>query len=165
MRQTALTLIVTALLVAAGPGAMAQEAGEYAIDLPAGWSQESYVDGAKIKRVEYIFGDRTRALLKVKRLRAERGQTVEDVAARDVDSTLKFLPGYVLGRTERFAGGTHTGTFVQFDFTRGGRPMLGRHYYLAGSDGTVWALQFTGSRDVLGQLRNATDQMARSFRE
>lgn len=53
---------------------------------------------------------------------------------------------------------------VQFDFTRGGKPMLGRYYYLADRDGTVWVLQFTGDRTLLGQSRNVTDQMARSFR-
>ena len=34
-----------------------------------------------------------------------------------------------------------------------------------GADGTVWVLQFTGDRTTLGQIRNETDQITRSFRE
>jgi hypothetical protein len=159
-------LAIAVLVGVASTVATAQEKEEgYAIDLPSGWSQETFVDGAKIRRTEYVYGDRSQGLLKVKRIRAERGQTLEDVVTRDVEGTLKFLPAYVPGRAERFGGGALQGSLVQFDFTRGGRQLLGRHYYLAGSDGTVWVLQFTGDRTVLGQLRNVTDQMARSFRE
>lgn len=175
MRHSALMLAIAVLLGVVSAAASAQDTGEqaaekvtkpeYTIDLPAGWSEESFIDGAKIKRTEYVYGDRSQGLLKVKRIRAERGQTLEDVAGRDVDGTLKFLPGYVPGRAERFGGGSLQGQFVQFDFTRGGRQLLGRHYYLAGSDGAVWVLQYTGDRSILGQLRNVTDQMARSFRE
>jgi hypothetical protein len=165
------TLAVAIAVVASVAVATAQETAprdagdEYTIDLPAGWEQESFVDGAKIRRVEYIFGDRSKGLLKVKRVRAERGQTFDDVVSHDVDGSLKFQPGFVMGRNERFAGGAHTGALVQYDFTRGGKPMLGRHYYLAGAEGTVWVLQFTGDRTTLGQIRNVTDQMARSFKE
>ena len=57
------------------------------------------------------------------------------------------------------------GTLMEFDFTASGKPMLGRYYYLKGSNSTIWVLQFTGDRTVLGSMRNVTDQMARSFKE
>jgi len=166
MKRAVRTLVVALAIAAAAAVAPAQEAGDaYTMDLSRGWEQTSFVDGAEIRRVEYVYGDRSQGLLKVKRIRAEGGQTLEDVVARDVDGSLKFQPGFVQGRQERFAGGSLTGYLVQFDFTRGGKPMLGRFYYLQGSDATVWVLQFTGDRTTLGEIRNVTDQMARSFRE
>jgi hypothetical protein len=146
--------------------ALAQEPGQaFTIDLATGWEQTNFVDGAKIKRTEYVYGDRSQGLLKVKRLLTERGQVFDDVVSHDVDGGLKFQPGFVQGRKEPFGGGVLTGNLVEFDFTRGGKPMLGRYYYLQGSSGIVWVLQFTGDRTTLGQIRNLTDQMARTFRE
>lgn len=165
MKKAVRMLAVAVMLGAAVGIAAAQDADHYTIDLPAGWEQANFVDGAKIPRVEYVYGDRSRALLKIKRIRGERGEQLGDVVTHDVDGSLKFQPGYVPGRSERFAGGTLAGQFVQFEFTRGGKPMLGRYYYLTGDDGAVWVLQFTGDRETLGQIRNVTDQMARSFRE
>ncbi len=166
MYRAVRTLGLLIAIVAAVTAVPAQETGdEYLVDLPAGWQQESFVDGAKIKRVEYTYGDRSKGLLKIKRVRAERGQTLDDVVTRDVDGSMKFQPGFVAGKNEPFTGGALTGAFVQYDFTRGGKPMMGRHYYLGGADGTVWILQFTGDRTTLGQIRNITDQMARSFKE
>jgi hypothetical protein len=158
---------VIAALFALGltAGARAQEERSYDFTLPTGWEQTSFVDGAQIKRVEYIYGgDRSRALLKVKRHRVARGDTTATVIDREVQN-LRFLPGYSATRSEPLGGGTYTGTMTQFDFTRGGRQLMGRYYFLAGDDSTVWELQFTGDRTLLGSLRNATDQIARSFKE
>lgn len=165
MKTFARAAILALVALSCAAVGLAQDKQEYALDLPAGWDMTSFVDGAKIKRTEYVYGDRSKGLLKVKRLRAERGEPIETVMASDVDASLKFQPGYVAGKNERFGGGALAGYFVQFDFTRGGKPMLGRNYYLQGADGSVWVLQFTGDRTVLAQIRNLTDQMARSFRE
>ena len=143
--------------------ATAQGRNDYTIDLPSGWEAHTYRDGATIERKEYVYGDRSDALMKVKRLRVSPGEAVEAVAEREADSSLRFQPGFVPGRSEQFGGGGHQGVLVQFDFTRAGKPMIGRYYYLRGDESTVWVLQFTGARDVLGRIRNVTDQMARSF--
>lgn len=161
--QRLLGVMLIALAVSAL--GLAQEGPGYAFDLPQDWEELSFTDGAEIRRVEYVYGDRSKALLKVKRVRLEPGQTLEAAVAADTDSSLRFMQGYVAGKSERFAGGVLSGYLVQFDFTKGGRPMLGRYYYLAGAEGTVWTLQFTGERSSLSQLRNVTDQIGRSFRE
>lgn len=106
MKRVAVVLAVALALVAVPAVVPAQDAGEYMIDLPAGWERTEYVDGAKIHRVEYVNGDRTRSLLKVRRLRTERGESLDNVVQRDVDGSVKFLPGYFQGRSERFAGGS-----------------------------------------------------------
>ncbi|HQR37671.1 MAG TPA: hypothetical protein PLF26_04650 [Blastocatellia bacterium] len=161
------TVHVTLLLViAACIPALAQTPDDYSLSLATGWELSAYTDGAKVERVEYIYGDRSAGLLKVKRVRLDSGETLDAYVDRDTAVTLRFLPGFVQGRQERFAGGAMAGMLVQFDFTKGGKPMLGRYYYLAGADNSsIWVLQFTGDRSVLGQARNITDQMARSFRE
>ncbi len=145
--------------------AVAQDASEYSLSLPTGWERAAFTDGAKIDRVEYVFGDRKNALLKIKRVRLEPGESLEAVVTKDTDGSQRFLPSYVAGKTERFTGGPHVGYLVQFDFSRGGAAMMGRNYYLAGRDSSVWILQFTGERTSLAQLRNETDQIGRSFRE
>ncbi len=165
--MTSVRTVVAALVVGIlGTLVLAQDAGsDYALDLSAGWEQTSFVDGAKIKRTEYVYGDRSKGLLKVRRLRTESSEPLETTVSNDVDGSLKFQPGYVQGRREAFGGGAMTGFLVQYDFTRGGKPMLGRNYYLKSGDGSVWVLQFTGDRTTLGEIRNLTDQMARSFQE
>ena len=163
--KTLAQLAFVVLVALGGSVVRAQEPGsDFDVDLPSGWEMTTFVDGAKVKRTEYVFGDRSKALLKVKRLRSERSEGFESLVTGDVEGGLKFQPGFVAGRNERFGGGTLTGSLVEFDFTRGGRPMLGRNYYLQAADGSVWVLQFTGDRTTLGGIRNLTDQIARSFR-
>jgi hypothetical protein len=163
MRKIILALAV-ALVLGLSATASAQRDADYAFDLPQGWERESFVDGAQIKRTEYVYGDRSSAMLKVKKVRIGRGETVDSVVEREL-TALRFLPGFAQGRSEPFTAGALSGQLVQFDFNRGGKPMMGRHYYLAGGDSALWVLQFTGDRSTLGGLRNVTDQMARSFRE
>jgi hypothetical protein len=153
------------MAVACASMAGAQDESQYSISLPAGWEKAAFTDGAKIDRVEYVYGDRKNGLLKIKRVRLEPGESVEAVVAKETDGSYRFLPSYVAGRSERFSGGVMSGYLVQFDFSRGGTAMMGRNYYLAGGDSTVWVLQFTGERNSLAQLRNETDQIGRTFRE
>jgi hypothetical protein len=166
MRRLTRALAAGALALAfCASGARAQEGDGYEpLTLPGGWEKVEYADGANIGRVEYVYNDRSEGLLKVKRTRVTAGEGPEQIAEREHEQTLRFLPGYQRGRTEPFAGGNHTGIMTQFDFTRAGKPMLGRHYYLKGDDSTVWVLQFTGDRTILGKVRNMTDQIARSFK-
>jgi hypothetical protein len=137
----------------------------YGLDLPSTWQKSKFTDGAKIERVEYVYGDRSDGLLKVKKTRLGGTDTLDSFVRSDMESTLRYMPGYLASRSEPFGGGALKGQMVQFDFTRAGRPMMGRYYYLGGTDGTIWVLQFTGDRTTLAQIRNETDQIARSFRE
>jgi hypothetical protein len=160
-----LAACAVAFVLCTAVAAGVQEADGYEpLSLPAGWERVEYKDGATIGRVEYIYNDRSEALLKIKRTRPAPGEGPKEIADRDLDKTLRFLPGYLRGRTEPFGGGNYPGLFTQFDFSRGGKPMLGRHYYLKSDDSTVWVLQFTGDRTILGHLRNVTDQIARGFK-
>jgi hypothetical protein len=81
---------------------------------------------------------------------------------RDEEQKLQFLPGYVAGREENFAGNLR-GNIFNCEFVRAGRNMGGRYYFLRAGDTTVYVLRFTGERDRLKSLRNQTDSIARTF--
>ena len=89
--------------------------------------------------------------------------TASDVARRDVDQKLRFIPGFVEGREEKFSGRLN-GVTVSYEYTQTGKPMIGRTYYLLADNRTVYALRFTGLRDQLAKIRNQTDLIARSFK-
>jgi hypothetical protein len=76
---------------------------------------------------------------------------------------LRFLPGFVEGKEEKFSGRLN-GVTVSYEFVKTGKPMMGRIYYLQADNRTVYALRFTGLRDKLARIRNQTDLISRSFR-
>ncbi|MCC6743773.1 MAG: hypothetical protein IT175_07905 [Acidobacteria bacterium] len=158
-------IVAITFVAAAATMTAAQAVSDYTLSLPSGWEKAAFTDGAKIDRVEYVNGDRRNGLLKIKRVRLQPGESMDAVVARDSEGSHRFLPGYVAGTSERFAGGTMSGYLVQFDFSRGGAAMMGRNYYLAGRDSSVWILQFTGERASLAPIRNETDRIARTFQE
>ena len=86
-----------------------------------------------------------------------------DLARRDLDQKLRFLPGFVEGKEEKFAGRLN-GVTVSYEFIKTGKPMMGRIYYLQADNRTIYALRFTGLRDKLTRIRNQTDLIARSFK-
>jgi hypothetical protein len=92
----------------------------------------------------------------------EAGTTPSQVAERD-QVNLRFLPGFVEGKEEKF-NGRLDGVTVSYEFVRTGKPMLGRTYYLQADSRTVYALRFTGLRDKLSRIRNQTDLIARTFK-
>ena len=86
-----------------------------------------------------------------------------ELARRDQDQKLQFLPGFVAGKEEKFAGRLN-GVTTSYEFIKTGKPMLGRIYYLQVDNRTIYALRFSGLRDKLTRIRNQTDLIARSFR-
>jgi hypothetical protein len=89
--------------------------------------------------------------------------TASQLARRDQDLKLRFLPGFVEGKEETFNGRVD-GVTISYEFTRTGKVMLGRTYYLQVDNRTIYALRFTGLRDKLSRIRNQTDLIARTFK-
>jgi hypothetical protein len=164
-----LTLAALALAFVA-PSARAQEAQtyttsglEYAIDLPnATWRAVPRADG-DTTRAEFIYGDRSDALLRVRKEIVEENTSPTDLAQRDHDNKLRFQHGYVEGKQEAFPGRLK-GIASSYEFTGGGKPMVGIVYYLQADPRTIYVLHFTGAKDSLLRLRAQTDAIARSFR-
>lgn len=111
--------------------------------------------------VEYVYNDRREGHFEIRKLNVTKGEFLSDII-RDDEQKLQFLPGYVAGREENFAGNLK-GNIFNFEFVRAGRNMAGRFYFLRADDTTVYVLRFTGARERLRSLRNQTDSIARTF--
>jgi hypothetical protein len=163
------TLVACVLLMAFGFSVGAQSQLyttaklEYAIELPsAAWKALSEPDAVH-EHTEFVNGDRLEGYLQIRKEAIEANTTVSELAHRDVDQKLRYLPGFVEGKEEKFSGRLN-GVTVSYEFTKTGKPMLGRIYYLQADNSTVYSLRFSGLREKLMRIRNQTDLIARSFR-
>ncbi len=136
---------------------------DYTIELPSTtWRTISEPDAAH-EHVEFVYGDRLDGYLQIRKEVVDAGTTTSDVARRDRDQKLRFLPGFVEGKEEPFSGRLN-GVTVSYEFIKTGKPMIGRIYYLQADNRTIYALRFTGLRDKLARIRNQTDLIARTFK-
>ena len=162
-----LTIIITILIVASlvvfgQSQTYTNDKVEYTLELPsATWRVTVEPDGAH-QHTEFVYGDRSDGYLRIRKESLDPGLTVSEFARRDQEQKVRYLPGYINGKEERFAGRLN-GVTMSYEFTLAGKPMEGRTYYLQADSHTIYALRFTGSRDKLGRIRNQTDNIARSF--
>jgi hypothetical protein len=135
---------------------------DYTLELPsAAWRAISEPDAAH-EHAEFVYGDRLDGYLQIRKEVVDAGTTASDLARRDLDQKLRFLPGFVEGKDEPFKGRLN-GVTVSYEFIKTAKPMMGRIYYLQTDNRTIYALRFTGLRDKLARIRNQTDVIARSF--
>lgn len=135
----------------------------YSLELPSPtWRVISEPDAAH-EHLEFVYGDRLDGYLQIRKEVVDSGSTPSDLARRDRDQKLRFLPGFVEGKEEKFSGRLN-GVSVSYEYVKTGKPMLGRIYYLQADNRTIYALRFTGLRDKLTRIRNQTDLIARSFK-
>lgn len=137
--------------------------GDFTLELPStAW--RVVTRGDSVRQITEFVNNNNRAegFLRIRKESVEHDQSAEELARRDQDQKLTFLPGFVAGRQERFSG-KMSGVVSNYEYTSGGKPMLGRIYYLQLDPHTIYTLHFTGSRDRLQLIRNQTDAIARSF--
>lgn len=164
----ALTLTVLALAPvyaeAQTPLTYTNDNVEYTLELPsATWRVTSEPDSIH-QHAEFINGpDRKDGHLRIRKEVVDAGTTASELARRDQDQKLRFQPGYIEGKEEKFAGRLN-GATISYEYTSGGKQMTGRIYYLQADNRTIYTLRFTGFRDKLSRIRNQTDAIARSFR-
>jgi hypothetical protein len=163
-----ITLAAAACLLALTTAARAQTQtfedphAPYTLELPSPtWRVITRPDGERAL-VEMVYGDRSDGYLRIRKEVVDEGVTPSELSHRDHDLKLRFLPGYVEGKEENFLGRLK-GVTSSYEFTGGGKPMIGRIYYLQADSRTIYVLHFTGARDKLRIIRNQTDAMARSF--
>jgi hypothetical protein len=136
---------------------------DYTLELPnATWKVTTRPDAAH-EHAEFVYGDRIDGHLRIRKEVVSAGQEARDLARRDQDMKFRYQPGYVGGKEESFAGRLN-GSTTSYEYTSGGKAMVGRVYYLQADNRTVYTLHFTGMRDKLLLIRNQTDSIARSFR-
>ena len=140
---------------------------KYTLNLPStDWAAVKSTDGLGREQIEIVYKIREDGLLKIRRVDIEKGSKLIDAVNKDESQTLTFLPGYTKGALEDFsaAGGKMPAIMKTYDYTQGGRPKMGRHYYLMVDETTVYILRFTGNRGTMQALRSQTDVLARSFK-
>ncbi|HWF89339.1 MAG TPA: hypothetical protein VN659_10915, partial [Pyrinomonadaceae bacterium] len=164
-RVLAFVLTLFALIA---PAALAQQVYthdklDYSFDIPSPTWRVIVEPDAGRGQPEFVYGDRLDGYLVIRKEIVDAGTTPADVARRDQDLTLRFLPGFVPGKTDSFDGRLD-GVTMSYEFVRTGKPMLGRTYYLQADNRTIYALRFTGLRDKISRIRNQTDLIARTFK-
>ena len=168
-RNTKLFICALALLAFGAAAAPAQEqpytseTDEYSLELPSEvWKAVPRPD-SEHRHVEFVNGIRPDGYLLVRRDVVEGSANLKEYAHAEADTKLRYQPGFVIGKDERFAGRL-SGVVLNYEYTRAGKPMAGRVYYLQADGRTVYVLHFTGLRDKLQRIQNQTDAIARSFR-
>ncbi len=69
--------------------------------------------------------------MRVRREVVEGGTKLQEYARAEADTKLRYQPGFVAGKDERFTGRL-SGVVLNYEYTHGGKPMAGRVYYLTG---------------------------------
>jgi hypothetical protein len=161
-------LFVLVLIGMLSPATLAQQLYtndkvDYSFELPSTTWRAILEPDAAHEHPEFVYGDRLDGYLTVRKEVVEAGTTASQLARRDQDLKLRYLPGFVEGKEETF-NGRLDGVTISYEFIRTGKPMLGRTYYLQADNRTVYALRFTGLRDKLSRIRNQTDVIARTFK-
>jgi hypothetical protein len=169
MRRTTQLFICALALLACGAAASAQEqpytseTERYTLELPSEvWKAVPRPD-SEHRHTEFINGVRSDGYLRVRREAVGGDTKLLEFARAESDTKLRYQPGFVAGKDERFAGRL-SGVVLNYEYTQGGRPMAGRVYYLQADGSTVYVLHFTGLRDKLQRIQNQTDAIARSFK-
>lgn len=136
---------------------------DYTLELPSPTWRLIEKPDAEHEHAGFIYGDRMDGYLLVRKEMVDAGTTPENLSERESNQRLRFLPGFVEGKEEKFSG-LISGVVFNYEYTSAGKPMTGRIYYLQANNRTIYVLRFTGQRDRLGRIRNQMDIIARSFR-
>jgi hypothetical protein len=158
-----LTLLAVGAVTTLAQDARTSDQVEYSIELPSNLWRSISESGVVHEHAEFVYGDRMDGYLRIRKEIVDAGTTPSDVAQRDQDQKLRYIPGFVEGKQEPFSGRLN-GVTASYEFTKAGKPMMGRIYYLQADNRTIYALRFTGLRDKLARIRNQTDSIARSFK-
>lgn len=160
-------LLIILMMIATAGSAFAQTSlfsdpnVDYTFELPDAKWKMTAKPSATNPNVEYVYGDRLDGHLTVRKQTIAKDTMLADVI-NDDEQKRQFLPGYVGGKQETFAGKLK-GTVFNFEYVNAGRSMGGRYYFLRANDTTVYILRFAGQKDSLRSLRNQTDSIARTF--
>ena len=156
-------LVVLLMQVVSAQQTYTHEQVDYTFELPSTMWRAIIEPDATHEHPEFVFGDRLDGHLTIRKEIVDAGTSASQLAQRDADLKLRFLPGFVQGKEEPFKGRLE-GVTLSYEFVRSGKPMLGRTYYLQVDNRTIYALRFTGLKDKLSRIRNQSDLIARTFK-
>lgn len=136
---------------------------EYTFDVPEQAWKMTVKPSAGNPNVEYVYGERTDGHLEFRKITVRADEMMSDIIRREQETKLQFLPGFVAGKEENFAG-NYRGRVYNYEYVSRGRNMTGRFYFLKFDDTTIYIVRFTGMRDSLRLIRNQLDSIARTFK-
>jgi len=170
MRKYLLLSLLFVMCLALGSSASAQDKKvfsdpnvDYTFEIPEELWKIVVKPSNLSPNVEMVYGDRQDGYLEVRKIVGNEEEMISDVITREQDQKLQFLPGFVAGKEETFAGNLK-GRVFNYEFVRSGKNMSGRIYFLKDGPKTIYALRFTGLREKLKVIRNQTDQIGRTFK-
>ncbi|HET9528739.1 MAG TPA: hypothetical protein VFQ92_00190 [Blastocatellia bacterium] len=137
------------------------EAGRYKIALIGDWRPATYTDAVGRTKTEFVYGERSEALLRINRESLNR-RSLDDIIRKEMEGLRLCQPGVTVTADEKFDGGLLPGRRLAFCYFEGNRWVAATFYFLRDRD-TVWILRFTGRMGLLDANRDMTDQIARSF--
>src|SRR5689334_12692422 len=90
---------------------------EYTFELPDPLWKQVAKPSAGNPNVEYAYGDRLDGHLEIRKMPIKDGEVVSDLVQRDQEQKLQFIPGYVAGKEEPFAG-NFRGRVFNYEFIK-----------------------------------------------
>lgn len=158
-----LVLLVVLAQVVSAQQTYTHDQVDYTFELPSTMWRTIVEPDPAHENPEFVYGDRLDGHLTIRKEIVDAGTSASQLAQRDADLKLRFLPGFVQGKEEPFKGRLE-GVMLSYEYVRSGKPMLGRTYYLQVDNRTIYAVRFTGLKDKLSRIRNQTDLIARTFK-
>ena len=158
-----LVLLVVLAQVVSAQQSYTHDQVDYTFELPSAMWRTIVDPDPAHENPEFVYGDRLDGHLTIRKEIVDAGTSPSQLAQRDADLKLRFLPGFVQGKEEPFKGRLE-GVTLSYEYVRSGKPMLGRTYYLQVDNRTIYAVRFTGLKDKLSRIRNQTDLIARTFK-
>src|ERR1043166_6241434 len=107
MRMKSSTVLVLGLIAMMASVSFAQQLYthdkiDYTFELPSPTWKLILEPDAAHDQPEFVYGDRLDGYLTVRKEIVEAGTTAAQVAQRDMDQKLRFLPGFVEGKQDSF---------------------------------------------------------------
>lgn len=159
-----LSLLLTVICCAVGSAQtrFTDETEGYVLELPSReWRAASRPDAIHA-HTDFIYGQANDVRLRIRLEMVDENASLEEIAARDEELRLRFLPGFIDDNKVKFVGRL-SGIKMTYEYSSGGKAIAARVYYLRANNRIVYVLRFMGTRTELEQIRGETDSIARSF--
>jgi len=135
----------------------------YVLVLPSAQWRTIKVPGLANDSTQFRYDNGGTVNLRIRRQLVNADVTVADLIERQQTLHRSSLRGYVKEKVEPVAGRLN-GAKYAYEYVKQGKPTARVIYYLEANNRVVYRLEFAGSPDLLGNLSEQTDFIARSFR-
>jgi len=164
---TIVTIVVLALILPATLKAQTRsytdENVDYVLVLPSTQWRAIRVPGIGKDRTEFRYGNDGLVKMRIRRELVDADLTVEHLIDRHQMLHRSSFQGYVKENVEPITGHL-SGARYAYEYVTHGKPKAMVIYYLEASNRIVYRLEFTGSLDLLRDISDQADLIARSFR-